>query len=91
MSSRPFAKVLGWLWISSLHLVLVDNPGKEGVRFRVCEDDEFDMCEVKREGSSDHSLLEVSGRQARLWVTDVIMQVLPCSSSFFSTTTRLRL
>jgi hypothetical protein len=75
--STPFARVSGALWIDGLHLVLVDEPIQEGARLKLCEDDELSVCEVKREGSGDHSLIKVSGSLARLWVTNVVMQVLP--------------
>ena len=57
--SSSFARVTGALWVSGLHLLLVEQPPDEGARLELCADG-LSVCETEVEGSGDHSLLAVS-------------------------------
>lgn len=87
--SSSFARVTGALWLSGLHLVLVEAPYDQGARLELCADG-LTVCEIQRTGSGHSSLLEVTGSQARLWVTDVTMQVLPVYLSSLLVIERMR-
>jgi hypothetical protein len=71
--SAPFATVTGALWLSGLHLVLAEKTQENGRRFQLC-DDGLSACAFEQQGTGDETLLEVAGKYARLWVTEVTMQ-----------------